>query len=86
MTEVIEARFENATAAKLKSFVARIERLNAEREALAEDLKSVYDEAKGQGFDTRVLRAVIRLRKIADEKRREQQEIMELYTGILGMD
>ena len=70
---------------QLKSFVARIERLNEEREALGADIREVYSEAKGTGFDTKVMRQVIRLRKLESADRQEQEAMLDLYLSALGM-
>jgi uncharacterized protein (UPF0335 family) len=68
---------------KLKSFVERIERLEAEKTELAGDIREVYAEAKGNGFDTKIMRQVIRLRKMETADRREQDELLELYRRAL---
>lgn len=70
---------------RLKSFIERIERLNEEKAALGEDIKEVYAEAKGVGFDTKIIRKVISLRKIDSEKRREEAELLALYQSAIGM-
>ena len=70
---------------QLRRFVARIERLEEEKAALAADIREVYAEAKGNGFDTKVLRQVIRLRKIDKAERQEMDAILELYLEALGM-
>jgi uncharacterized protein (UPF0335 family) len=72
-------------AAKLKSFVERIERLEAERAELSADIREVFSEAKGSGFDTKIMRQLIRLRKLETADRREQEELLELYRKALGM-
>lgn len=69
---------------KLKSFVERIERLEDERAGLAADLKEVYDEAKNEGFDTKIMRKVIRLRKADVAKRQEEEALIELYMTAVG--
>jgi len=69
---------------KLKSFVERIERLEEDKAAVASDLKEVYAEAKGEGFDTRILRKVIRLRKADTAKRQEEEALIELYVSAIG--
>jgi len=71
---------------RLRSFVKRIEKLEEDKAAVMEDLRDVYAEAKSAGFDTRILRAVVRLRKMEAEKRREQEELLELYKSALGME
>jgi len=72
-------------ADQLKSIVARIERLEEEKQALAEDIKEVYAEAKANGFDTRTLRRVVRLRKQDAAERQEQEALLDLYMHTLGM-
>jgi uncharacterized protein (UPF0335 family) len=70
-------------AEKLKSFVERIERLEAEKTELAGDIREVYAEAKGNGFDTKIMRQVIRLRRMDTADRREQDELLEVYRRAL---
>jgi uncharacterized protein (UPF0335 family) len=69
----------------LKAFVERIERLEEEKKAIADDIRDVYAEAKANGFDTKALRQVVRLRKIDVEERKEQEAILETYLQALGM-
>ena len=69
----------------LRSFIERIERLEEEKKALADDIREVYSEAKGTGFDTKVMRQVIRLRKMESADRQEQEAMLELYLSALGM-
>ena len=75
------------TSAKdqLRTIVARIERLEEEKAALSTDLKEVYAEAKGNGFDVKALRTVIRLRKQDESKRREEEAVLATYLHALGM-
>ncbi len=70
---------------QLAQIVARIERLEEEKAALAADIREVYAEAKGNGFDTKVLRKVISLRKIDRAERAEMDAILDLYLEALGM-
>lgn len=70
----------------LKSFVERVERLEEEKKDLAEDIKSVYAEAKGTGFDVAALRKVIALRKQDKDELAEQKAILDTYLAALGMD
>ena len=70
---------------QLRQLVMRIERLEEEKKALADDVKEVYAEAKGHGFDVKILRQVIRLRKMDRADLDEQQSILDLYMGALGM-
>jgi len=69
----------------LRSFVERIERLEEEKKALADDIREVYAEAKGTGFDTRIMRQVVRLRQMESADRQEQEAMLELYMNALGM-
>lgn len=70
---------------RLKSFVERIERLEEEKTALMEDIKEVYAELKGVGFDAKTVRKVVSLRKMEQEKRREAEELLDLYKSAIGM-
>lgn len=70
---------------RLKAFIERIERLEEEKAALAEDIKEIYAEAKSVGFDTKTMRKVVSLRKLDHEKRREQEELLELYKSVIGL-
>ena len=72
-------------AGQLRSIVERIERLEEEKKAIADDIKDVYGEAKGNGYDTKVLRTIIRLRKQDANEREEQDAILDLYKQALGM-
>ena len=75
------------TSAKdqLRAIVARITRLEEEKAALAADLREVYAEAKGTGFDGKALRTVVRLRKQDENKRREEEAVLTTYLHALGM-
>ncbi|PLX35904.1 MAG: DUF2312 domain-containing protein [Hyphomicrobiales bacterium] len=72
-------------AAQLRAFVERIERLEEDKKAIADDIKEVYGEAKGTGFDTKVIRQVVRLRKQEQAEREEQEAMLDLYMHALGM-
>ena len=78
---------ESGTAAsrQLKSFIERIERLEEEKKGIADDIRDVFAEAKGQGFDTKVMRQVIRLRKKDAAERLEEEALLDLYLHALGM-
>lgn len=78
-------RRDSVTNARLKSFVERIERLEEEKKALAEDIRDVYSEAKATGFDPKIMRIIVRMRKANVEKRREEAELTDLYMAALGM-
>ena len=70
---------------QLKSIVERVERLEEEKTALSGDIREVYAEAKGNGFDTKILRKVISIRKLEDAERAEQESLLDLYMAALGM-
>jgi uncharacterized protein (UPF0335 family) len=70
---------------QLKAFVERVERLEEEKKAIAEDIRDVYAEAKGNGFDVKSLRVVVRLRKQDVNERKEQEAILHTYLHALGM-
>jgi uncharacterized protein (UPF0335 family) len=72
-------------AEQLRQIVERIEKLEEEKQAIADDIKDVYAEAKANGFDTKVLRQIIRLRKQEPNERVEQQAMLDLYMQALGM-
>ena len=69
----------------LKAFIERIERLEEEKRALAEDIKDVYAEAKGTGYDVKIMRKIISMRRQDHHKRKEEEEILDLYLSALGM-
>ena len=70
---------------RLKSFIERIERLEEEKKGISEDVRDVYGEAKGTGFDPKIIRKVVSMRKTNLEKRREEAELVALYTSAIGM-
>ncbi|CAM5403176.1 hypothetical protein AFEL58S_02068 [Afipia felis] len=70
---------------QLKSIVERIERLEEEKKVVSDDIKDVYAEAKGNGFEVKALRKIIRMRKEDADKRQEQEAILETYLLALGM-
>lgn len=70
---------------QLRSIVERVERLEEEKQSVADDIKEVYAEAKANGFDTKTLRAVIRIRKQDKNERAEQEALLDLYLHALGM-
>lgn len=75
----------NFSADQLNQIVARIERLEEEKKALADDIREVYAEAKAHGFDTKILRQVIKLRKLDRAELAEQESLLEVYMEALGM-
>ena len=70
----------------LTAFIERIEKLEEEKNAIADDIKDVYAEAKGTGFDPRIMRKIVSLRKQDKSKREEEEEILGLYLAALGME
>ena len=70
---------------RLKSFIERIERLEEEKAGLAGDNRDVYAEAKGEGYEVKVMRQIVRLRKMDKGDRDEQEELLDLYKAAIGM-
>ena len=71
--------------AQLRSFIERIERLEEEKKAISDDIRDVFAEAKGTGFDVKTMRQVIKIRKQDKEERQEQEALLDLYMHALGM-
>ena len=69
----------------LKAFIERIERLEEEKRALAEDIKEVYSEAKGAGFDVKIMRQIVKIRKMDQDDLDEQETLLDVYKRALGM-
>lgn len=69
---------------RLRLFIERIERLEEDKKAVMEDIKEVYAEAKGEGYDTKIMRQVIRLRKMENHDRQEMEALLDLYLSALG--
>ena len=76
---------EGIAADRLRSFIERVERLEEEKDSLTADIREVFAEAKGVGFDTKIMRQIIRLRRMEQHDRLEQEEMLELYKQALGM-
>jgi uncharacterized protein (UPF0335 family) len=72
-------------AGQLKSLIERIERLEEEKGALTSDIREVYAEAKGHGFETKIMRQVVKMRKLDKAERQEQEAVLDLYLSALGM-
>ncbi|WP_199500256.1 DUF2312 domain-containing protein [Methylovirgula sp. 4M-Z18] len=72
-------------AGHLRAFIERIERLEEEKKTIADDIKDVYAEAKGNGYDVKIMRKIVSIRKQDHEKRKEEEEILDLYMAALGM-
>lgn len=73
------------TGQRLKAFIERIERLETEKAELAEDIKEVFGEAKAHGFDVKIMRKLIRLRKMDSDKRQEEEALLETYKAAIGL-
>lgn len=69
----------------LRSYIERIERLEEDKKVIAEDIKEVFAEAKGNGFDTKIIRKIISIRKIEPTELEEQETLLDLYKAALGM-
>ena len=76
---------DNVSAEQLRQFIERIERLEEEKRGFADDIKDVYSEAKSTGFDSKTMRAIIRLRKMEKHHRDEADALMETYRQALGL-
>ena len=70
---------------QLRAFVERVERLSEKKKAIADDIKDVFAEAKGNGFDTKIMRKTIKIRAMDRDKWREEEEILDLYLAALGL-
>jgi uncharacterized protein (UPF0335 family) len=76
---------ENASAEQLRLFIKRIETLEEEKKGIADDIKDVYAEAKGTGFDTKTMKAIVRLRKMEANARAEAEALLDTYKTALGL-
>lgn len=74
------------TDARLRSFIERVERLEGEKAELAEDIKEIYGEAKANGYDPKIMRKIVRMRKMDVEKRQEEEALIEVYKLAVGLD
>ncbi len=81
----ITSEAQTIAVGQLRAFIERIERLEGEKSEIADDIKGVYAELKGSGFDAKTVRAIIRLRKKEDHERQEEQAMLQLYMDVLGM-
>ena len=77
---------EEINAGHLRSFIERIEKLEEEKKAIADDIKDVYAEAKGTGFDVKIMRKIVSIRKQDRDKRIEEETILDLYLAALGLN
>ena len=85
MADDITDTSQTVAAGQLRAFIERIERLEEEKKTIADDIKEVYAEAKGTGFDTKAVRTIIRLRKKDQAERQEEEAILDLDKAALGM-
>ncbi|MGB3833735.1 MAG: DUF2312 domain-containing protein [Mesorhizobium sp.] len=76
---------QTVAAGQLRAFIERIERLEEEKKTIADDIKEVFAEAKGTGFDTKAMRTIVCLRKKDQAERQEEESILDLYKAALGM-
>ena len=77
--------FNSISAEKLRNFISRIERLEDDKSNVSTDIREVYAEAKANGFEPKIMRKVISLRKIDSQKLQEQETLLELYKSVLNM-
>ena len=77
---------DNVAADQLRLFIERIERLEEEKKGIADDVKDVYAEAKANGYDTKTMRAIVRLRRMEKNARQEADALLETYRAALGLD
>ena len=83
--EITTETAQTVAAGQLRAFIERIERLEEEKKTIADDIKEVYAEMKGTGFDTKAVRTIVRLRKQDQAERQEAEAILDLYMAALGM-
>ncbi|SMH56971.1 DUF2312 domain-containing protein [Mesorhizobium australicum] len=86
MADEITETSQTVAAGQLKAFIERVERLEEEKQTISDDIKDVYAEMKGTGFDTKAVRTIIRLRKKDQAERQEEEAILDLYKAALGME
>ena len=82
--ESMAAGSRGVAADRLRSFIERVERLEEDKAAIMNDIKEVYAEAKGEGYDVKILRQVVRIRKMDRAERQEQEAVLDLYLSALG--
>jgi len=86
MADDITETSQTVAAGQLRAFIERVERLEEEKQTIADDIKDVFAEIKGTGFDTKAVRTIIRLRKKDQAERQEEEAILDLYKAALGME
>jgi len=85
MSDEITETSQTVAAGQLRSLIERIERLEEEKTTIADDIRDIYLEAKGNGFDTKAIRIIVALRKRDQAEREEEETILDLYKAALGM-
>lgn len=85
MSDDITETTQTVAAGQLRAFIERIERMEEDRRAVIEDIKEIYSEAKANGFDTKAMREIIRLRRKDAAEREEEDAMLDLYMSALGM-
>lgn len=83
--DTITSEAQTIAVGQLRAFIERIERLEGEKSEIGDDIKGVYAELKGSGFDPKIVRIIIRLRKKEDHERQEEEAMLQLYMDALGM-
>lgn len=81
----VTATSQTVAAGQLRAFIERIERLEEEKKTIGDDIKEVFAEAKGTGFDTTIMRQLIKLRGMDQAERQERENVLDLYKAALGM-
>ncbi len=85
MSDDITSKAQTIAVGQLRAFIERIERLEEEKRTIGEDIKEVYAEANGGGFDKKIVREIVRLRRKEDHERQEEEAMLQLYMDALGM-
>jgi uncharacterized protein (UPF0335 family) len=83
--DITQESSQTVAAGQLRAFIERIERLEEEKKTISDDIKEVFAEAKGNGFDVKAMRTIIRLRKKEQAEREEEEAMLDLYKAALGM-
>lgn len=86
MSDDITSESQTIAVGQLRAFIERIERLEEEKKTIADDIKEVFAEIKGSGFDAKIVKTIIRLRKKEDHERQEEDAMLQLYMDALGMN
>lgn len=86
MSDEITDTGQTVAAGQLRAFIERVERLEEEKQTIADDIKDVFAEMKGTGFDTKAVRTIIRMRKKDQAERQEEEAILDMYKAALGLE